>query len=95
MKTLFILFFFWASSSALAVPVQAPAQKRMVCSFESGEVGKITYRGINRDDAVEKTSRACLRARVALFQKARGHRPSVERKILFAESCVNNTFCRR
>ncbi len=64
------------------------------CVFESGDVGKLKFRGTTREEAFEKTSRACLQARVEGFIKVRGDVPSVERKILFAEDCVNKTYCK-
>ena len=64
------------------------------CVFESGDVGKLKFRGASREEAFEKTSRACLQARVEGFIKVRGDIPSIERKILFAEDCVNKTYCK-
>ena len=64
------------------------------CVFESKDVGKLKFRGSTREEAFEKTSRACLQARVEGYIKIRGDVPTVERKILFAEDCVNQTFCK-
>lgn len=64
------------------------------CMFEAGDVGKLKFRGNSREEAFEKTSRACLQARVEGYIKLRGDLPSVERKILFAEDCVNHTYCK-
>jgi len=64
------------------------------CVFESHDVGKLKFRGATREEAFEKTSRACLQARVEGYIKIRGDVPTVERKILFAEDCVNQTFCK-
>ncbi len=64
------------------------------CIFESADVGKMKFRGSTREEAFERTARACLQARVQGYIKIRGDIPSSERKILFAEDCVNKTFCK-
>lgn len=65
-----------------------------VCTFKSGDIGEIKYRGASHLQAREITAQTCLRARVDLFKRKRGKRPTVDRKILFAEDCVNKTYCR-
>ncbi len=64
------------------------------CVFESADVGKMKFRGTSREEAFERTARACLQARVQGYIKIRGDVPSSERKILFAEDCVNKTYCK-
>lgn len=65
------------------------------CSFESGETGKLKFKGATREEAMERTAKACLKARIASFVINRGSSPTTERQILFAEDCVNKTFCKR
>lgn len=65
------------------------------CVFESGETGKLKFKGSTRDEAFERTAKACLKARVAFYVQSRGTAPTTERQILFAEDCVNKTFCKR
>jgi hypothetical protein len=85
--------------SALAIPQH---EERAItsngedptCVFESADVGKMKFRGSSREEAFERTSRACLQARVQGYIKLRGDVPSTERKILFAEDCVNKTYCK-
>jgi hypothetical protein len=72
-----------------------PAPDYQTCSFESGEVGKLRFRGETKEAAFEKTAKACLQARVNFYQVQRGSAPSQERQILFAEDCVNKTYCKR
>lgn len=82
---------------AFAAPVSAEPKVEAdykTCVFESGDVGKLKFRGSTREEAFEKTARACLQARVESFIKVRGDVPTSERKILFAEDCVNKTYCK-
>jgi hypothetical protein len=58
-----------------------------------GDVPKIKFRGPDRDSTFYKTVKLCLSLRISNYHAARLHEPSVERKILFMENCVNNTFC--
>ena len=71
-----------------------PSADFQTCLFESPDVGKIKFRGATREEAFEQTSRACLQSRVETFIRKKGTTPSVERKILFAEDCVNKTYCK-
>ncbi|MBY0386051.1 hypothetical protein K2X05_12910 [bacterium] len=83
---------------ALAAPETAErtinAADFQTCVFESNDVGKMKFRGSTREEAFERTARACLQARVQGYIKIRGDIPSAERKILFAEDCVNKTYCK-
>jgi hypothetical protein len=84
------------ASVSMAVERKAsPQPEFQTCSFESGEVGKLRFRGETREVAFEKTTKACLQARVLYFQVQRGSAPTTERQILFAEDCVNKTYCKR
>ncbi len=92
------MMFTFVGSQAFCAPQnpdnsQVPADYQ-TCVFESADVGKFKFRGATREEAFERTSRACLQARVEGFIKVRGDVPSVERKILFAEDCVNKTYCK-
>lgn len=64
------------------------------CMFEAPDTGKIKFRGASREEAFEQTSRVCLQTRVETFIRKKGTTPTVERKILFAEDCVNKTYCK-
>lgn len=94
----FLMFSFYGSRAFCAPQISeekpATAQDYKTCVFESSDVGKLKFRGATREEAFERTSRACLQARVEGFIKVRGDLPSVERKILFAEDCVNKTYCK-
>lgn len=95
-QSLFILVLFF-NVSVWAAPheeTSTPAPDYQTCMFEAPDVGKIKFRGTNREDAFEQTSRACLQARVETFIRKKGETPSIERKILFAEDCVNKTYCK-
>lgn len=82
----------WAAPHGDAATDSAP--NFQTCMFESPDVGKIKFRGNTREDAFEQTSRACLQSRVETFIRKKGETPTVERKILFAEDCVNKTYCK-
>lgn len=73
----------------------ASTEDYQTCSFESGETGKIKFKGATKEEAFERTAKACLKARMAYYVTSRGSAPSTERQILFAEDCVNKTFCKR
>ncbi|MBY0314525.1 MAG: hypothetical protein K2Q26_03335 [Bdellovibrionales bacterium] len=73
----------------------ASTEDYQTCSFESGETGKIKFKGATKEEAFERTAKACLKARMAFYVTSRGSAPSTERQILFAEDCVNKTFCKR
>jgi hypothetical protein len=93
----FLMFSFLGSHAFAAAESLDPKPADVdykTCVFESGDVGKMKFRGSSREEAFEKTSRACLQARVQGYIKLRGDVPSVERKILFAEDCVNHTYCK-
>lgn len=97
MKTTLFLTILIFSLTTLAAPAPeagAPAPDYQTCAFESPDVGKMKFRGTSREEAFEKTARACLQARVETYIRARGDVPTVERKILFAEDCVNKTYCK-
>lgn len=64
-----------------------------ICQIETGDVGKIKYRGGTMFDAMNNTTNRCLELRINLYMKLRGHEPDKERKILFAEDCLNNNIC--
>lgn len=66
-----------------------------ICQIKTGDVGDFKYRGVDYEDAMTKVSMACLDARVDMYVRARKEKPSTERKILFAENCVNNSVCWR
>ncbi len=90
-------FLLFGSKAFCAPEAQGPkpaSVEYQTCMFESGDVGKLKFRGNSREEAFERTSRACLQARVQGYIKMRGDIPSVERKILFAEDCVNKTYCK-
>lgn len=98
MKTilLFTITLFLSISGAAPEPAERSinATDFQTCSFESADVGKMKFRGSTREEAFERTARACLQARVQGYIKIRGDVPTAERKILFAEDCVNKTFCK-
>lgn len=100
MKTLTIVAFLFIThmASANSSPEETREPSGVVdyqtCVFDSPDVGKIKFRGKTREDAFEQTSRACLQSRIETFIRKRGTTPSTERKILFAEDCVNKTFCK-
>jgi hypothetical protein len=98
MKTFIFTMISMISILALAVPETAErsinAESFQTCVFESNDVGKMKFRGNSREEAFERTARACLQARVQGYIKVRGDIPSAERKILFAEDCVNKTYCK-
>lgn len=85
-----------STQAALAAPEKTEAQPDyQTCTFESGEVGKLRFRGETKEVAFERTAKACLQARVNYYQVQRGSAPTQERQILFAEDCVNKTYCKR
>ena len=96
MKIIFL--FLLLGSAAYAAP--EPQSRGLdsteppTCVFESADVGKMKFRGTTREEAFERTARACLQARVEGYIKLRGDLPTSERKILFAEDCVNKTYCK-
>lgn len=98
MKTFLFTMISMLSILALAAPESAErsinAEDFKTCVFESSDVGKMKFRGNSREEAFERTARACLQARVQGYIKIRGDVPSAERKILFAEDCVNKTYCK-
>lgn len=98
MKAIYTLIcLFLCTQVSFAAPSDDSLKKPLytICTFESGEVGKIKYRGPSQEDARTKVAEVCLETRVSLYKKARGKAPTTDRKILFAEDCVNKTFCRR
>lgn len=99
MKLVLFIFALSFSLSTLAAPsVREPevasAEDLSTCMFEAPDVGKIKFRGTTREVAFEQTSRACLQSRVETFIRKKGTVPTTERKILFAEDCVNKTYCK-
>jgi hypothetical protein len=98
MKSILFLITYAFFFAAWAVP--QPEERSIAnddyktCVFESSDVGKMKFRGTTREEAFERTARACLQARVEGYIKIRGDIPSIERKILFAEDCVNKTYCK-
>lgn len=78
-----------------AAPNPEAQENEQTCVFESREIGKLKFRGESREVAFERASKACLQARIAQYHSLRGSAPSTERTILFAEDCVNNTYCKR
>lgn len=58
-----------------------------------GDIPKIKFRGSDRESTYYKTVKLCLSLRISNYHALRLHEPSVERKIMFMENCVNNTFC--
>lgn len=98
MKTILILTITALSLKCWAAPATADrtinTAEFQTCTFESADVGKMKFRGATREEAFERTSRACLQARVQGYIKIRGDVPDSERKILFAEDCVNKTYCK-
>jgi hypothetical protein len=98
MKTIILMFSMTFSASVWAAPsameTQEPEVTYQTCMFEAADVGKIKFRGNTREEAFEQTSRACLQSRVETFIRKRGSVPTNERKILFAEDCVNKTYCK-
>lgn len=98
MKTLLVVVITILSLNASAMPDTAERSintaEFQTCTFESADVGKMKFRGATREEAFERTSRACLQARVQGYIKIRGDVPDSERKILFAEDCVNKTYCK-
>ena len=96
MKTLFFIMTLAISMSVCAAPAE-PAEATpdyQTCMIDAPDVGKIKFRGTNRAEAFEQTTRACLQSRIEMFVRKRGTVPSTERKILFAEDCVNKTYCK-
>lgn len=98
MKVVLLVVTVLMSCSVWAAPheenAEAQAGEFQTCMFESPDVGKIKFRGTTREEAFEQTSRACLMSRVETFIRKKGTTPTVERKILFAEDCVNKTYCK-
>ncbi len=98
MKTIILLamMVFFSVAGALPEPAERSinAADFQTCFFESADVGKMKFRGATREEAFERTARACLQVRVQGYIKMRGDVPTSERKILFAEDCVNKTFCK-
>lgn len=64
------------------------------CTMESGDVAKIKFRGDTYEETMYKTSKACLGIRIHNYMVKRLSEPSTERRILFMESCVNDTYCK-
>ena len=64
-----------------------------VCTIDTG-TGKTKYRGKSLEDAMTKTVNACRKSLAETYEMVRKEKPSTERKILFLEYCVNNTYCR-
>lgn len=96
-KAIFLITVLMSVTSLAAPHVEGDKSEAVdfqTCLFESPDVGKIKFRGSTREEAFEQTSRACLQSRVETFIRKKGTVPSVERKILFAEDCVNKTYCK-
>lgn len=64
------------------------------CVFDSKEIGKMKFRGTTREEAHERTARACLSERISLFHALRLTEPKTDQVILFMEDCVNRTYCK-
>lgn len=64
------------------------------CVIESGDVSKLKYKGVSLEDAFYKTSKACLQVRIHNYMITKLSEPPTERRILFMENCVNNTYCK-
>jgi hypothetical protein len=98
MKLALFLITLCLSLSVLAAPHEESQGEQnadlQTCTFESPDVGKIKFRGATREQAFEQTSRVCLQTRVETFIRKKGTTPTTERKILFAEDCVNKTYCK-
>lgn len=99
MKVALFLITMTMSFSVFAAPHEEAADKNEggetpTCMFEAPDVGKIKFRGATREQAFEQTSRVCLQTRVETFIRKKGTAPTSERKILFAEDCVNKTYCK-
>ena len=98
MKLALFLITLSLSLSVLAAPHSEQQGEQsgdfQTCVFEAPDVGKIKFRGATREQAFEQTSRVCLQTRVETFIRKKGTTPTTERKILFAEDCVNKTYCK-
>ncbi len=98
MKHVLFVMVLLVSSTLWAAPHDESSSSEprdfQTCMFESPDVGKIKFRDMSREVAFEQTSRACLQSRVETFIRKKGETPTVERRILFAEDCVNKTYCK-
>lgn len=70
---------------------QAPEQN--ICMIQSGDVGKLKYKGTSMSDAFQKVTEECFQKRNQLFAKRNNQEADQDRQILFAESCANSVKC--
>ena len=96
MKSLLMVLMLLSAQVSLAAPSPEKAEENIqTCTFDAGETGKLKFRGESQEVAFERTTKACLQARIAQYHALRGSAPTTERTILFAEDCVNKTYCKR
>ena len=96
MKSLMMILMLTTAQVAFAAPSPEKAEENVqTCVFDAGETGKLKFRGESKEVAFERTSKACLQARIAQYHALRGSAPTTERTILFAEDCVNKTYCKK
>jgi len=75
--------------------ILAQAQTPMYkCVTETGDVGKLIFRGNTREEAMYRSAKMCLSLRIQNYMQVKLNPPSEERTILFMEDCVNHTFCK-
>ena len=68
-------------------------QEKNICMIQSGDIGKLKYKGTSMSDAFTKVTDECFKKRNQLFVRARNQEPSQDRQIQFAESCANSVKC--
>jgi hypothetical protein len=71
------------------------AQEMYLCKLSTNDVGDFISTGTNYQDAMLKTTNACLDARIALFFKIRGVNPELDQMTLFMEDCLNRNVCKK
>ena len=64
-----------------------------ICMIQSGDIGKLKYKGTSMSDAFTKVTDECFQKRNQLFVKSRKQEASQDRQIQFAESCANSVKC--
>lgn len=63
------------------------------CKIKTGDVGDFHYRALTLEEAMSKTSEACLDARLKLHEQVKGVEADEDRAILYMEKCVNDNVC--
>ena len=99
MVTLYILIGY-QSMAAVCAPMTpatdrgiASQTEQNICMIQSGDVGKLKYKGASMSDAFQKVTEECFQKRNQLFVKRNNQEADQDRQILFAESCANSVKC--